>query len=98
MVMQEENHKKVMIQPHSKSDAMVAFATNMSKTALNFERPRCKHCGKFGHDETNYFELIGYLPRWTTHGGGCGCARGQGGYTSYGLAGRGRGTANAYSA
>ena len=39
----------------------------------------CKHCGKLGHKETNYFELVGYPANWGTRGGRSGRGRGRGG-------------------
>ena len=60
MVMQEENHKRMMIQRESKSETAAAFAVYTSKTIQISNRSTCKHCGKIGHEEVNYFELIGY--------------------------------------
>jgi len=44
------------------------------------EKGTCKHCGKYGHDDSNYYELIGYPTNWDSHGRG----RNRGGRRGYG--------------
>ena len=67
IVLQEESHKKMMVQRESKPETAAAFATNVSKTTqFQAGRPTCNHCGKTGHEEANCFELVGYPAGWVT--------------------------------
>lgn len=94
MVLQEEDHKGMMIQRENKSEATVVFAVNTSKVACNSNRPTCTQCGKTGHEESNCFEFINYPANWSVRGGGHGRGRsqcGRGGSRT--TTGRGRGAA-----
>jgi len=56
------------------------------------ERPSCRHCEQYGHEEANCYEIISYPPNW----GSCGRGRGSrgGGRANKGgrnISGRGRG-------
>ena len=93
MVMQEENHKNVMLQREGKTENAAAFAVNISKSVqAQGDRPTCKHCGKRGHEEANCFEIIGYPAGWMPRGGGHGRGRGRRGRG--GRTGSERGRAN----
>ena len=62
IVLQEKGHKKMMVQRDNKPKIVATFATNASKaTQFQAGRPTCNHCEKTGHEEANYFELVGYL-------------------------------------
>ena len=98
MVMQEENHKKLMTQRERKSETMVVFAVNTSKTTQNFNRPSCKRYGTLGHEETSCFELNGPPSRWITCDSRRGRGQGRGGHAGCGSARGGRGTTTAYMA
>ena len=56
MVSQEENHKRVKLERDKRSENMVALAAREHTN----ERPTCKHCGRYGHDEASCYEIIGY--------------------------------------
>jgi len=58
MIQQEESHKKVMLERDNQTDNMAAFAAKEQPMAS--ERPTCKHCGRYGHEETNCYEILGY--------------------------------------
>ena len=92
MVQQEEAHKKGMVAHDGASnvrDAVSAFAVSHSRTSHRTgAKPTCQHCGKYGHDATGCFELIGYPPGWSTRGG-------RDGRSSRGRDGRGGGRAAA---
>ena len=60
IIQQEENHKHMMMERDHRAEHGVAFAARV-QPASN-EKPTCKHCGKYGHDETNCYEVIGYPP------------------------------------
>ena len=93
LVQQEENHRRVMIGRDNKQDSMAVFAvSHQAKTQSSHERPTCTHCGKYGHEERNCYELVGYPAGWSSRGGRGGRGRARGGRgTSHGGAGRGRG-------
>jgi len=98
MDQQEENHKRMMRNRKSRDNVATAFAvTHHGRTSTYglgirnpCERVSCKHCGRLGHEQSNYFEIIGHLSGWGTRGRG----RGQGGCGTCGgrsSAGGGRG-------
>ena len=58
----------------------------------------CKHCGRFGHDKSNCFEIIGYPSGWGSRGKGSGRVRGSRGSQTTGNRGRGGGREAACSA
>ena len=59
---------------------MAAFVVTMSKTPpAQGDKCTCKHYCKYGHEEANCFELIGYPAGWFARGGVCGHGRGCGG-------------------
>jgi len=93
MVTQEENHRRFMMGRDNRSENMVVFAAREHSN----ERPTCRHYGRYGHDETNCYEIIGYPPNW----GSCGRGRGSrgGGRANRGgrNGGRGRGREIAHS-
>lgn len=64
MVMQEKNHRRVMIGRDNRSENRVAF---VAREHTN-ERPSCRHCGRYGNDESNCYETIGYPPNWGNRG------------------------------
>ena len=70
MVQQEENHKKVMQgREHRHKNASAFAVSHLTKGGqYSGEQMSCKHCGKLGHKEANYFELIGYSAGWSTRG------------------------------
>jgi len=43
------------------ASAIRAMATNRSKQPST---PRCTHYQKVGHEQSQYFEIISYLPNW----------------------------------
>jgi len=63
IVLQEENHKTVMLGREERIDA-VAFVVNhvgkVQQGAGAGGRITCKHCGRTGHEQANCYELIGY--------------------------------------
>ena len=68
IIQQEENHKCIMMDMDQQAKNTVAFVAREPSTMV--ERPTCKHCGKYSHDETNCYEIIGYPPGWESHGRG----------------------------
>ena len=73
MVQQEEAHKKGMLTRDGAAtvrDVAGVFAVNHNRTThRNGDKPTCRHCGKYGHDENGCFELIGYPLGWSSRGG-----------------------------
>ena len=61
-----------MMERDHRTENVVAFAVR--EQSNNQERPTCKHCGKYGHDETMSYELVGYPSNWSSQRG-----RGRGG-------------------
>jgi len=58
MVQQEEHHKRVMLGRDQRGDSVIAFT---ARESLGIGvKPTCQHCGKYRHDETGCFEIIGY--------------------------------------
>mgnify|MGYP003793009743 CR=1 FL=1 len=77
---QEEQHRKLMGGREDKSDSTIAFAVNHGmKVQTTSERVTCKHCGKYGHEDTNCYEIIGYPQGWGSRGRGRGGRAARGG-------------------
>jgi len=70
MVVQEENHKKVMQGREHRHENASAFAVLhlMKGAQYGGERVSYKHCGKLGHEEPNCFQLIGFHPTGAQRG------------------------------
>jgi len=64
MVHQEENHKNLMMDRDERVEGVAMFA--VFEKITNSDKPTCKQCGKFGHDEANCFEVIDYPPGWSS--------------------------------
>jgi len=93
IIQQEDNHKAMMINQDIKQDSTAMFAVDVhgrSSTSTT-EKSSCKHCGKYGHDEAECFELICYPPGWSSCGGRGGCGKGRGGRGGDARNGVGRG-------
>jgi len=77
VVIQEENHRKVMVQRDSNVETKAVFAVSVPRTVPNLQRPTCKHCSKTGHEKHNCFKIIGYPAGWVPRGGAHGRGRGR---------------------
>ncbi|KAJ8433098.1 hypothetical protein Cgig2_020594 [Carnegiea gigantea] len=66
----EENHKKVMMTRDTRSDTAMAFTAREQPTMA--EKLGCKICGRYGHEESVCYEVLGYPPGWGTRGRGRG--------------------------
>ena len=95
MVQQEEHHRRVMINRDNRTEQVDAFAAQHGgkSQGATGERPTCRHCGKYGHDEAACFEIISYPANWGSRGGSRVHGRGRGGRG----AGRGRGRESAHA-
>ena len=72
MVHQEDSHRHLMINIDVRHETAAAFsASSISRTPVSV-KGTCNHCGKYGHEETGYFDIIEYPPSWSS----CGCGRG----------------------
>ena len=64
-VLREERQQLLAKDMESKAtveaSAFLAMATNKSKQT---SRPRCTRCQKVGHEQSQCFKIIGYLPNW----------------------------------
>jgi len=62
MVVQEGNHKSMMLGREDKVEPAAAFAVISGDLAqlTVIEKGNCKHCGRYGHEESACYELIGY--------------------------------------
>jgi len=71
MVQQEEHHKRVVVNGDIKMENIGAFAViHLARpSAMQGVKTSCRHCGKAGHEEASYFELIGYPVGWSNRGG-----------------------------
>jgi len=70
---QEEQHKKLTIGRDDQMEAAIAYTvSHSSKLRVLTEKCACKHCGCYGHEGSNCYEIIGYPPDWGTHGKGRG--------------------------
>ena len=95
MVQQEENHRRVMTGRDDNQDTVAVFVvSHQAKSQNSQEKPTYRHCGKYGHEENNCYELVGYPVGWSVRGGrsGRGCGR-NGRGTGRGGSGRGRSSA-----
>ena len=73
-----------MMERDQRTKNAVVFTTRTQQV----EKPTCRHCGKYGHEEANCYEIIGYPPNWGSRGRGCGSRGGrprQGGKTVGGI-------------
>ena len=59
-----------MLERDNQTDNMAAFAAKEQPMAS--ERPTCKHCGRYGHEETNCYEILGYPQNCGSQGRGHG--------------------------
>lgn len=91
---QEEKHKQVVINRDQRGDSVMAFAVKEQPKMV--EKGTCKVCGRFGHEESSCYEVIGYPPGWGTRGRGRGQRGGRNNRGGRGVCrGRGRETAAA---
>lgn len=58
IVTQEELHKKLMVGRDDRTETAAAFAVSHGERVQ--PSTACKHCGRFGHEEANCFEILGY--------------------------------------
>ena len=99
MVTQEEQHKHVMTSRDERTETIVAFTiSHRDKTQPLTEKEGCKNSGKFGHKESNCYEVIRYPPSWGSRGKNRGYGRGVHRGQASGSRGRGPGLETAYSA
>jgi len=78
IVTQEEQHKRLMVGRDERTETTTAFAVSYGERAqASTERGTYKHCGRFGHEEANFFEIIGYPPGWGSRGKGRGQNKGS---------------------
>ena len=89
IIQQEENHKRLMMERDHRTERQVAFAVKEKTTS---ERPVCAHCGKLGHDEAHWYELVGYPPNWGTQGCNRKARGGRTGHGEHSAGSRGRGS------
>jgi len=68
IIQQEENHKRIIMERDHRAENTVAFITGELSNIV--EKPTCKRCGKYGHDEGNCYEIISYPPRLGSRGRG----------------------------
>ena len=61
MTQQEDSHKKLMITRDTQTESSMAFT--MREQTHVYEKGTCKICGRYGHEESVCYEVIGYLPR-----------------------------------
>jgi len=57
IVVQEENHKSLMLGRENQSESVAAFAT-MSRDRMSTNMTKkvgCTHCGRFGHDKSTWY-------------------------------------------
>ena len=93
MIQQEENHKQLMQGREHDPESSMAFAVR--DKSVGGEKNTCRHCGRYGHEETSCYEIIGYPSTWGTRGRGRGRRGARGGRIASGRGhGAGRETAN----
>jgi len=66
MIQQEEHHKSLMLRRDNRTETAMAFATREKSNVA--EKGSCRHCGRYGHDESNCYKIIGYPLDWGSHG------------------------------
>jgi len=82
-----------------RTQSVAAFTiTHGEKAQPSPKKGACKHCGRFGHDESSCFEIIGYPPGWGPREKGRGQERSLHGGRTSGSRIRGGGRDAAYSA
>jgi len=59
-----------MIAHDNRGEIKMAFAAKEQGRVI--ERGACKICGRYAHEETNCYEVIGHLSHWGAHGRGPG--------------------------
>ena len=66
MIVQEENHISMMFGLEDRNENAVAFAMMHGERAKGtvIEKGNCTHCGRYGHEGSAYYEIIGYPLRW----------------------------------
>ena len=75
IVSQEEQHKKLMVGRDDRIES--AFTVNHNvRIQTTSEKGACKHCRRFGHNESGCYEIVGYPPGWSSRGKGKGRGRG----------------------
>jgi len=62
MVQQEEHDKQIIFGRDHHVEQVRAFAVR--ERFGTAEKPMCRHCGKYGHDESECYEIIGYPASW----------------------------------
>lgn len=89
-MVQDKNYKSMMLAREDGTENIATFAVlsgERSKPTVT-EKGSCTHHGKYDHEESNCYELIGYPPDWGAQGSR---SRGRGRGASRGHSGRGRG-------
>ncbi|KAA8545399.1 hypothetical protein F0562_020183 [Nyssa sinensis] len=93
MVIQEEKHKSVTRGREDKSDtaAFAVYARGRDRNQQQREenKSNCMHCGKYGHDVSDCFQINGYPPNWGSRGTGQGKGKGRGSGRGNGRGGTG---------
>ena len=56
-VVEEENHKQVKLGRDNHTDGMAVFVVKDHSAMV--EKPTCKQCGKYGHEETTVTNWLG---------------------------------------
>jgi len=82
MVHQEETHKHSMMDRDDKSEKATAFDASGKNVVIARDIPTFSHFGKFDHNDTGCFEIVGYPVGWSSRGrsrGGCSSRGGRGG-------------------
>ena len=64
-IVYQENHKHMMLKGDNWVKSVGAFAVTGKVVT---EKATYGHCDKYGHEESGCFEIIGYLPGWSTRG------------------------------
>jgi len=72
MVVQEENHKSLMYGREDRTQTAAAFVVMFGSRNIRpmTEKVGYNYCGKFGHDGSTCYELVGCPPSWENQGRG----------------------------